>query len=108
MPSTPPPAAPTAGSSDGLPYGLTAEQVALWEHVNTCEESGVWTVDGSQYAGGLGWTHASWDQFGVPMGFGTDAAQASEYEQIAAAVQFAIYYWGSPNAAPDTNGCAGY
>lgn len=78
-------------------------------HVNSCEEGGDWTVDGSQYSGGLGWTHASWDQFGVPMGFGPDAADATEYQQIAAAVQFAIAYYGGPDGGPDQGGtCAGY
>ena len=98
----PPPPQPAVAN-----YGITPLQQAEWDRVNMCEEGGVWNVDGPVYSGGLGFSHANWNQFNT-FGFPSDAADATPAQQIRVAVAFAEYYWGSPNAAPDQNGCAGY
>ncbi len=101
-PAPAPPAAPADPD-----YGLTATQIALWEHVNMCEEGGDWHVDGSEFAGGLGFTRSNWARFNT-FGFAANAADATPLQQIRVAVAFAEAYWGSPDAAPDQGGCAGY
>ena len=98
--------APAAAAAQAN-YGLTTYQIGLWDHVNMCEEGGVWDVDGPRFAGGLGFTRANWAAFNT-FGFPSDAADASPLQQIRVAVAFAEAYWGSPNAAPDEHGCAGY
>jgi hypothetical protein len=87
-------------------YGLTAGQIAAWNHVNLCEEGGNWHVEGSVFAGGLGMSRANWSQFNI-FGFPSDAAAASPLEQIRVAVAFAAHYYGSAYASPDRNGCTG-
>jgi len=72
-----------------------------------CEEGGAWNVSGSQFSGGLGFSHANWNQFNT-FGYPADAAAATPDQQIRVAVAFATHYWGDPNAAPDQNGCSGY
>ena len=96
-----PAAAPAVAS-----YGLTAGQIAAWEHVNVCEEGGNWHVEGSVFAGGLGMSRSNWSQFNT-FGFPADEAAASPLQQIRVAVAFATHYYGSPDAAPDRNGCTG-
>ena len=96
-----PPAPPAV-----VDYGLTPGQIAAWERVSICEESGNWHVDGSAFSGGLGMSHANWNQFNT-FGFPGNAANASKLQQIRVAVAFATHYFGSPNAAPDQNGCTG-
>jgi hypothetical protein len=93
----------------GSPWGydgITAFQRAAWTRVNMCEEGGAWNVQGAEYSGGLGFSHASWDRFNT-FGFPADAADATPDQQIRVAVAFASAYWGDPNAAPDQQGCAG-
>ena len=85
---------------------VTPFQMSAWERVNMCEESGNWNVDGPLFSGGLGFTHANWNQFNT-FGFPSDAADATPEQQVRVAVAFASYYWGNPNAAPDQNGCGG-
>jgi Transglycosylase-like domain len=85
---------------------VTPYQAAAWGRVNMCEESGNWNVDGPLFSGGLGFTHANWNQFNT-FGFPSDAAFATPEQQIRVAVAFATYYWGNPNAAPDQHGCGG-
>ena len=102
---TPPPP-PVALAPPGLPYGLTSYQMAAWDRVNMCEEGGNWNVDGPVFAGGLGMSRANWAQFNT-FGFPGNAAYATPYQQIRVAVAFATYYYGSPNAAPDQDGCSG-
>ena len=87
--------------------GVTDAQRAAWDRVNICEEGGAWNVEGTEFAGGLGFTRANWNQFNT-FGYPSDAAQATPEEQIRVAVAFAVYYWGNPNAAPDQDGCSGY
>ena len=99
---SPPPPVVTAS-----PDGITASQRAAWDQVNMCEEGGRWNVDGSVYSGGLGFSHANWNQFNT-FGYPSDAANATPDQQIRVAVAFAVAYWGSPNAAPDQNGCGSY
>ena len=70
-----------------------------------CEEGGNWNVNGSVFAGGLGMSHANWNQFNT-FGFPSNAAYASPLQQIRVAVAFATYYYGNPNWAPDQNGCS--
>ena len=95
-----------AGSADVAGDGVTTFQVAAWERVNMCEEGGRWNVNGPLYSGGLGFSHANWNQFNT-FGYPADAADATPEQQIRVAVAFAIRYWGNPNAAPDQSGCAG-
>jgi len=97
----PPPPAPVVQD-----YGLTAGQIAAWDRVNMCEEGGNWHVEGAVFSGGLGMSHANWNQFNT-FGFPSDAAWATPLQQIRVAVAFATYYYGSPFAAPDQNGCTG-
>ncbi len=100
-----PPAPTPAPAASGT--GITDLQRQLWYHVNSCEEGGAWNVDGSRFSGGLGFTHANWNRFNT-FGYPANAAFATPDQQIRVAVAFAVAYWGSPNAAPDTNGCSGY
>jgi type IV secretory pathway VirB10-like protein len=95
-------AAPNAANNTGV----TAAQIAAWDKVNICEEGGRWNVDGSEYSGGLGFSHANWKQFNT-FGYAADAADATPDEQIRVAVAFATEYLGGPNVAPDQNGCDG-
>ncbi len=99
-------AGPSARAIGGSVDGLTSAQIAAWTRVNLCEEGGVWNVDGSEFSGGLGMSHANWDQFNT-FGYPADAADATPDEQIRVAVAFATSYWGNPDAAPDQNGCTG-
>ena len=99
--SSPPPVVTTSGD------GVTDYQRAAWNRVNMCEEGGRWNVDGSVYSGGLGFSHANWNQFNT-FGYPSDAANATPDQQIRVAVAFAVAYLGSPNAAPDQNGCSSY
>ncbi len=87
--------------------GVTPVQVAMWDRVNMCEEGGRWNVEGPTFSGGLGFSHASWDRFNT-FGYPADAADATPDQQIRVAVAFAEVYYGSADAAPDQNGCAGY
>jgi hypothetical protein len=103
-PPPPPPPAPPAPVAVGLPYGLTQYQVNAWTKVSICEEGGNWHVNGSRFAGGLGFTKANWAQFNT-FGFPSNAAFATPYQQIRVAVAFAVHYYGSANFAPDQNGC---
>ena len=80
--------------------------MARWEHVNQCEESGNWAVEGAVYSGGLGFSHANWTQFNT-YGYPSDAAEATPEQQVRVAVAFAEHYYGSADAAPDANGCDG-
>jgi hypothetical protein len=98
--SPPPPPATT------LDDGITPYQRAAWDRVNICEEGGRWNVEGSEFAGGLGFSRANWATFNT-FGYPADAAQATPDQQIRVAVAFATAYWGNPNAAPDQNGCNG-
>ena len=101
-----PPAPPTPVVAPESDYGLTPSQIAAWERVSVCEESGNWHVNGSAFSGGLGMSHANWNQFNT-FGFPANAANASKLQQIRVAVAFATHYFGSPDAAPDQHGCAG-
>ena len=86
--------------------GVTDFQRAAWDRVNMCEEGGAWNIDGSEFSGGLGFSHANWNEFNT-FGYPSDAAFATPEQQIRVAVAFATRYWGNPNAAPDQNGCSG-
>jgi hypothetical protein len=86
--------------------GVTPAQIAAWDKVNVCEESGRWNVDGPVYSGGLGFSHQNWTRFNT-FGYPPDAADATPDEQIRVAVAFATVYLGGPNGAPDQNGCSG-
>jgi hypothetical protein len=87
---------------------VTPYQRAAWDRVNMCEEGGVWNMDGPVYSGGLGFTHTNWAQFNT-FGFPADAADATPDQQIQVATAFAAHYYGSPDAAPDQDGCgSGY
>ncbi len=86
--------------------GVTDFQRAAWSRVNMCEEGGVWNVQGPVYSGGLGFSHANWNQFNT-FGYPSNAAYATPEQQIRVAVAFATHYWGNPNAAPDQHGCTG-
>ncbi len=85
---------------------ISSYQIAEWEHVNECEEGGNWAVDGAIYSGGLGFSHANWDQFNT-FGYPSDAAYATPEQQITVAVAFATYYYHNPDWAPDQGGCTG-
>jgi hypothetical protein len=98
---SPTPATQVVGSD-----GVTAYQVAAWDRVNLCEEGGRWNVEGPVYSGGLGFSHANWDEFNT-FGYPADAADATPDQQIRVAVAFATRYWGNPDAAPDQDGCGG-
>jgi hypothetical protein len=102
------PAAQPSPPSTGNPPGdtVTDFQRAAWDKVNVCEEGGNWHVDGATYSGGLGFTHTNWTQFNT-FGFPADAADATPDQQIQVATAFAEYYWHSPDAAPDQDGCGG-
>ena len=95
-----------ATAADLFDDGVTPAQIAAWDKVNICEESGVWNVDGAVYSGGLGFSHANWARFNT-FGYPADAADATPDEQIRVAVAFATALMGGPNAAPDQNGCDG-
>ena len=97
---------PSAAQNGADADGVTPYQRAAWTRVNLCEEGGDWHVDGPVYSGGLGFSHANWDRFNT-FGFPADAADATPDQQIRVAVAFATQYWGSPDAAPDQNGCGG-
>jgi hypothetical protein len=98
--------APASGDPSG--DTVTPEQRAAWDRVNMCEEGGAWNVDGPVYSGGLGFSHANWDQFNT-FGFPADAADATPDQQIQVATAFAARYYGSADAAPDQDGCgSGY
>jgi hypothetical protein len=86
--------------------GVTDYQRAAWSRVNMCEEGGAWNVQGAVYSGGLGFSHANWNQFNT-FGYPSNAAYATPEQQIRVAVAFAVRYWGDPNAAPDQHGCTG-
>jgi hypothetical protein len=108
-PATPPPS--PAVSTPSVPasttptaLGITSTQVAAWSRVNVCEEGGHWHVSGPVYSGGLGFSHANWTAFNT-YGFPATAGIATPDEQIKVAVAFADHYWGTPDAAPDQNGC---
>jgi hypothetical protein len=100
--TTVPVMAPNAANTTGV----TPAQYNAWLKVNICEEGGKWNVNGPNFSGGLGFTHANWDRFNT-FGFPADAADATPAEQIQVAVAFATTYLGGPNAAPDQNGCSG-
>jgi hypothetical protein len=97
---------PGASSAGATGDGVTDFQRAAWDRVNMCEEGGVWNVNGPVYSGGLGFSHANWNQFNT-FGYPANAANATPEQQIRVAVAFAVRYWGNPNAAPDQNGCSG-
>ena len=99
-----PPPGPPAAASDST--GITEYQRAAWYRVNVCEEGGVWNVEGSVYAGGLGMSRANWSIFNT-FGYPSDAARATPDQQIRVAVAFATRYLGGPDAAPDQHGCSG-
>jgi len=80
--------------------------MAEWSKVNICEEGGNWSVAGASYSGGLGWLHATWSMFRTADD-PSDMADATPAQQVAAAVQFAIHYYGNPYWAPDQSGCGG-
>ena len=71
----------TAAATVDASYGLSAGQIAAWQHVNMCEEGGNWHVEGSVFAGGLGMSRANWSQFNT-FGFPADGAAASPLQQI--------------------------
>src|ERR1035437_2864048 len=102
-----PPAPATSHATASTGDGVTDYQRSAWDKVNMCEEGGAWNVEGSEYSGGLGFSHANWNQFNA-FGYPADAAGATPDQQIRVAVAFATQYWGNPNAAPDQNGCSGY
>jgi len=102
-----PPAPATSHATASTGDGVTDYQRSAWDKVNMCEEGGAWNVEGSEYSGGLGFSHANWNQFNS-FGYPADAAGATPDQQIRVAVAFATHYWGNPNAAPDQNGCSGY
>src|SRR5450759_2956255 len=101
-----PPAPATSHATASTGDGVTDYQRSAWDKVNMCEEGGAWNVEGSEYSGGLGFSHANWNQFNS-FGYPADAAGATPDQQIRVAVAFATHYWGNPNAAPDQNGCSG-
>ncbi len=70
-----------------------------------CEEGGNWNVDGPLFSGGLGFTHANWNQFNT-FGFPSDAAYATPEQQVRVAVAFASYYWGNPTRLPTRTAAA--
>jgi hypothetical protein len=98
---SPPSAAVNVGAD-----GVTDFQRQAWFRVNLCEEGGLWNVNGPVYSGGLGFSHANWNQFNT-FGYPANAAYATPEQQIRVAVAFAVRYWGNPNAAPDQHGCSG-
>ena len=82
---------------------LSASGLGQGEHVRRRRG---WNVEGSEFSGGLGFSHANWNEFNT-FGYPSDAASATPEQQIRVAVAFATAYWGNPNAAPDQNGCTG-
>ncbi|MGP0032817.1 MAG: transglycosylase family protein [Acidimicrobiales bacterium] len=99
-------AAAQAQAAAVAPDTVTPAQRAAWDKVNMCEEDGVWDVNGPNFSGGLGFSHANWDRFNT-FGFPADAADATPDQQIQVAVAFATAYYGSPDVAPDQDGCTG-
>ena len=69
---------------------------------NRCEEP-TWSVNGSEYKGGLGWRPATWQAFKAKW-MPSTMNLATPKEQMWAFWQFTKYY----HFVPDTSSCHGY
>jgi hypothetical protein len=61
-----------------------ARQDSLWDTIAACETQGNWSMRGSSFSGGVGFSNAAWDSFGGRE-FAPNAGQATREQQIVVA-----------------------
>jgi Transglycosylase-like domain len=61
-----------------------AAQDSIWDRIAACETQGDWSMRGSSYSGGVGFSNAAWDEWGGRQ-FAPNAGQATREEQIVVA-----------------------
>jgi Transglycosylase-like domain len=58
-----------------------AQRDSIWDRIAACETQGNWSMRGSSFSGGVGFSNAAWDQWGGRQ-FAPNAGQATRDEQI--------------------------
>jgi len=61
-----------------------ARRDSVWDAIAACETQGNWSMQGSSYSGGVGFSNAAWDSFGGRE-FAPNAGQATREQQIVVA-----------------------
>ena len=61
-----------------------ARRDSIWDTIAACETQGNWSMRGSSFSGGVGFSNAAWDSFGGRQ-FAPNAGQATRDEQIVVA-----------------------
>lgn len=84
-----------------IPPGVTAEDMAKWNKVATCETGGRWYSQGPIYSGGLGIRNDVWIEYGGRQ-FGPTAGYATPQQQVYIAKKI-----NSNGYVPDQYGCEG-
>ena len=54
---------------------------SIWDTIAACETQGNWSMQGSSFSGGVGFSNAAWDSFGGRE-FAPNAGQATREQQI--------------------------
>ena len=60
------------------------KQDSIWDAIAACETQGNWSMQGSSFSGGVGFSNAAWDSFGGRE-FAPNAGQATREQQIVVA-----------------------
>jgi hypothetical protein len=58
-----------------------AARDSIWDRIAACETQGDWSMRGSSFSGGVGFSNAAWDEWGGRQ-FAPNAGQATREEQI--------------------------
>jgi hypothetical protein len=69
---------------DQAVYQAAAEKAAqdsIWDRIAACETQGDWSMRGSSFSGGVGFSNAAWDEWGGRQ-FAPNAGQATREQQI--------------------------
>lgn len=61
-----------------------ASRDSIWDTIAACETQGNWSMRGSSFSGGVGFSNAAWDSFGGRE-FAPNAGQATREQQIVVA-----------------------
>jgi hypothetical protein len=61
-----------------------AKRDSIWDAIAACETQGNWSMQGSAFSGGVGFSNAAWDSFGGHE-FAPNAGQATREQQIVVA-----------------------
>jgi hypothetical protein len=57
---------------------------SIWDRIAACETQGDWSMRGSSFSGGVGFSNAAWSQWGGSE-FAPNAGQATREQQIVVA-----------------------